>query len=217
MAQATLKAEKRDVTGKGVARKLRGTGRVPAVLYGHGEETRPLSVNAHELELLMQRVHIENTIIQLEIAGEKGEVKALAREVQRHPHRPVILHVDFYQIHAGEQITVEIPVRLVGQAPGVKAGGMMQHAVTDIEVRCLPDRIPEYVEVDVSTMEIGDSVHIGDVKLPEGVEALAEANRTICSVIPPQAGVPTAGEEEAEAPTGGEPEVIRRAKESGEE
>lgn len=217
MAQASLKAEKRDGTGKGVARKLRGTGRIPAVLYGHGEETRSLSLNGHEFELLTQRVHIENTIIQLEIEGEKGEIKALAREVQRHPHRPVILHVDFYQIHAGEKITVEIPIRLTGQAPGVKAGGMMQHALTEIEVRCLPDAIPDYIEVDVSALEIGDSIHIGDVTLPEGVESLAESNRTICSLIPPQAGVPSAEEETAaEAPTGGEPEVIRRAKEDEE-
>lgn len=213
MAQPKLKAEKRDNSGKGVARKLRGTGRIPAVLYGHGEETRSLSVDAHELELLMQRVHLENTIVQLQIGGEKAAIKALAREVQRHPHRPVILHVDFYQIHAGEKITVEVPVRLVGQAPGVKAGGMMQHSLTNLEVRCLPDSIPEFVAVDVSGMEIGDSRHIGDVALPNGVEATQDAERTICSLIPPQAGVAEPGAEAAEEPTGEEPEVIRRAKE----
>ncbi|MGH7445116.1 MAG: 50S ribosomal protein L25/general stress protein Ctc [Longimicrobiales bacterium] len=213
MAQPKLKAEKRDSSGKGVARKLRGTGRIPAVLYGHGEETRSLSVDAHELELLMQRVHLENTIVQLQISGEKAAIKALAREVQRHPHRPVILHVDFYQIHAGEKITVDVPVRLVGQAPGVRAGGMMQHSLTNLEVRCLPDSIPEFVSVDVSGMDIGDSRHIGDVTLPAGVEATQDAERTICSLIPPQAGVTEPTAEEAAEPTGDEPEVIRRAKE----
>lgn len=219
MAQARLKAEKRDTTGKGAARKLRGSGRIPAVLYGHGDETRSLSVDAHELEMLMQRVHIENTIVQLQIGGERAGIKALAREVQRHPHRPVILHVDFYQIHAGEKITVEIPIRLVGQAPGVKTGGLMQHALTELEVRCLPDDIPEYLEADVSAMEIGDSLHVSDVALPAGVEAMQDADRTICSVIPPQAGVAEPGEEEAATAEeeGGEPEVIRRAKEEGEE
>ncbi len=216
MAQARLKAEKRDTTGKGAARKLRGSGRIPAVLYGHGEETRSLSVDAHELEMLMQRVHIENTIVQLQISGERAAVKALAREVQRHPHRPVILHVDFYQIHAGEKVTVEIPIRLIGQAPGVKTGGLMQHALTEMEVRCLPDDIPEYLEADVSAMEIGDSLHVSDVKLPAGVEAVQDADRTICSVIPPQAGIAEPGAEEVAAEAGGEPEVIRRAKEEGE-
>ena len=214
MAQARLKAEKREGTGKGVARKLRTAGRIPAVLYGHGEETRTLSIDAHELELLMQRVHLENTIVQLQIAGERAGVKALAREVQRHPHRPVILHVDFYQIHAGEKVTVEVPIRLVGQAPGVRAGGLMQHALTDLEVRCLPDDIPEFIEVDVSGMEVGDSRHIGDVKLADGVEATQDSERTICSVIPPQAGVAEPAAEEAVEAEGGEPEVIRRAKES---
>ncbi len=217
MAQPKLKAETRDGTGKGAARKLRGAGRIPAVLYGHGEDTRSLSVDAHELELLMQRVHLENTIVQLQISGERGAVKALAREVQRHPHRPVILHVDFYQIHAGEKITVEIPVRLIGQAPGVRAGGMMQHSMTDIEVRCLPDNIPEYIEVDVSAMDVGDSRHIRDITLPSGVEATQDGDRTICSLIPPQAGVAEPGAEEEAAETGGdEPEVIRKAKEAEE-
>lgn len=220
MAQPKLKAEKRESAGKGTSRKLRGAGRIPVVLYGRGEDTRSLSVDAHELELLMQRVHLENTIVQLQISGERSAVKALAREVQRHPSRPVILHVDFYQIHAGEKITVEIPVRLVGQAPGVKAGGLMQHSLTEMEVRCLPDNIPEYVELSVEGMEVGDSLHVRDAQLPDGVEATQDPDRTICSLIPPQAGVAEPGAEEAAAAAaaeGGEPEVIRRAKEEGAE
>lgn len=216
MAQPKLKAEKRESAGKGTARKLRGAGRIPVVLYGRGEDTRSLSVDAHELELLMQRVHLENTIVQLQISGERSAVKALAREVQRHPSRAAILHVDFYQIHAGEKITVEVPVRLVGQAPGVRSGGLMQHALTEIEVRCLPDDIPEFIELNVEGMEIGDSLHVRDAQLPDGVEATQDPDRTICSVIPPQAGIAEPGEEEAAEAADGEPEVIRRAKEEGE-
>src|SRR5690606_4461414 len=139
-----------------------------------------------------------------------------------HPASPVILHVGFYQIHAGEQVTVEIPVRLVGQAPGVKAGGLMQHSLTEMEVRCLPDNIPEYVELSVEGMEVGDSLHVRDAQLPDGVEATQDPDRTICSLIPPQAGVAEPGEVEAAeaaaaAAEGGEPEVIRRAKEEGAE
>lgn len=217
VAQPKLKAETRESAGKGTARKLRGAGRIPVVLYGRGEETRSLSVDAHEVELLMQRVHLENTIVQLQISGERAAVKALAKEVQRHPSRPVILHVDFYQIHAGEKITVEVPIRLAGQSPGVRAGGLLQHALTEVEVRCLPDNIPEFVELSVEGMEIGDSKHVGDVQLPDGVEATQDPERTICSVIPPQAGVAEPGAEEAAEVEGGEPEVIRRAKEEGSE
>lgn len=216
MAQPKLKAEKRESAGKGTARKLRGTGRIPVVLYGRGEDSRSLSVDAHELELLMQRVHIESTIVQLQINGERSAVKALAREVQRHPSRPVILHVDFYMIHADEKITVEVPVRLVGQAPGVKTGGLMQHALTEIEVRCLPDDIPDFIELNVDGMEIGDSLHVRDAHMPNGVEAVQDPDRTICSVIPPQAGIAEPGEEEAEGTSDGEPEVIGRAREEGE-
>lgn len=218
MAQPKLKAETRDSAGKGTARKLRGAGRIPVVLYGRGEDTRSLSVDAHELGLLMQRVHLESTVVQLQISGEKSAVKALAREVQRHPARPVILHVDFYQIQAGQKITVEVPIRLTGQAPGVKAGGLLQHALTELEVHCLPDSIPEYIELSVEGMEIGDTRHVRDALLPAGVEATQDPDRTICSVIPPQAGIAEPGTEEAEvaAASGGEPEVIRRAKDEGE-
>ncbi|NLG63641.1 MAG: 50S ribosomal protein L25/general stress protein Ctc [Candidatus Cloacimonetes bacterium] len=217
VAQPKLKAEKRESMGKGTARKLRATGRIPAVLYGRGEESRPLSVDAHELELLMQRVHLESTIVQLQIDGERRAVKALAREVQRHPYRPSVLHVDFIQIHAGDKVTVEVPIRLVGQAPGVRAGGLMQHALTELEVRCLPDDIPEFIEVNIEGMEIGDSKHVRDAQLPEGVEATQDPDRTICSVIPPQAGIAEPSAEETAEAEGGEPEVIKRAKEEGAE
>lgn len=217
VSDAVLKASPRSETGKGSNRKMRSTGRIPAVVYGHGERTRHLSVDAHELELLFSRVHWENTIIRLDIEGERGEVRALVREVQSHPARGDVLHVDFQQIHAGEKVTVEVPIRLVGAAPGVKTGGILMNTVTDLEVRCSADRIPEYIEVDVSALEIGDSIHLRDITLPEGVEAQIDADRTICSVAPPTV-VPAAEvvAEEVAAPT--EPEVIRRGKEEeGEE
>jgi large subunit ribosomal protein L25 len=211
MASVALKAERRSDTGKGANRKIRATGRVPAVVYGHGDETRPLSVDAQELDRLLSRVNIGNTIIDLAIAGD-APVKTLVREIQRHAYRPAILHVDFYQIHAGERLTVSVPLRLVGAAPGVKAGGMLQHALTELEIRCLPDRIPESIEVDISRLEIGDSVHAGELVLPEGVESLVTEDRSVCSVLPPAVAAV-----EAVAPveevTEAEPEVITRRKE----
>ena len=213
MASAALSAQPREGTGKGSARKLRAAGRVPAVIYGHGEETRMLSVDAHELVTLFSKIRVENTVITMNIEGEAQASQALVREVQRHAYRDDVVHVDFYQIHAGEAITVGVPLRLLGNPPGVKAGGVLQHALNEIEVRCMPDRIPATLDVDISSLEIGDSVHVSDIPQPEGVEFLIDAERTVCSVMAPTLAVE---EEEvaAEVAEGEpeEPEVIARGK-----
>ena len=208
---ANLKAQPRDQKGKNAVRKLRAAGKIPAVVYGHGESTRMLAVDAHELELLFKRVHWENTVIDIDVEGERAPVKALVREVQAHAHRPMIFHVDFQQIHAGETIYVEVPIRLTGTSPGAKAGGVLMHTVTDLEIRTTPDRIPEYIEVDISHLGINDSVHLRDITLPEGVETDIDLDRTICSVAPP--AVATAAEAAAAEPASSEPEVIKRGKE----
>lgn len=219
MASAILSAKRRDGRGKGDNRKLRSGGQIPAIVYGRGEETRAVSLDAHELELLFSRVHVENTVIALKIEGERQPIKTLVREVQTHPARGDVLHVDFYQIHAGERVNVQVPIAFVGTAAGVKAGGMLQHTMDEIDIRCSVDNIPERIEVDVTALEIGDSVHVGDLPVPEGVEVLDSADRSVCSVIPPQAGIAepaVAAEPVEEAPA--EPEVIRRGKgEEGEE
>jgi large subunit ribosomal protein L25 len=214
---ANLAARPRSETGKGVNRKLRASGRVPAVVYGHGEETRPLTVDAHDLERLLATVRVESTLIELSIEGERAPVRALVRELQTHPYRDAVLHIDFYQIHAGEALTVEVPIRLIGASPGVRAGGIMQHALTELEIRCLPEQIPQVLEVDVSALEIGDSIHVSDIPLPEGIEVLVDAERSVCSVIPPTVAA-AEGEEAAPAEAAEvEPEVIGRGKEAEEE
>jgi large subunit ribosomal protein L25 len=211
---ATLKAKPHTETGKSRTRKMRAAGHVPAVVYGHGEQTRLLALEAHELELLFARVHWENTVIKLDIEGERGDVRALVREVQSHPYRPQVLHVDFQQIHAGELVHVQVPVRLIGNAPGARAGGVLMQPLTDLEVWCTADRIPDHLEVDVSGLQIGDSLHVRDIPLPEGVETQTDDDQTVCSVTPP-AVTAVAEEPVAEAPTG-EPEVIRRGREEEE-
>jgi large subunit ribosomal protein L25 len=215
---ASLKASPRAGTGKGSSRQLRAAGRVPAVIYGHGEETRLLSLDAHDLELLFSRIHVENTVIDVSIEGETKAVKALVREVQKHVIRDDVLHVDFYQIHAGEMVTVEIPVRITGSAPGVKLGGILQHSLSEIEVRCLPDQIPETILVDVSGLGIGDSIHVRDITPPPGVEFHVDSDRTVCGVMAPVVAVAEPGEVE-EVPTEGvaEPEVIGKGKEEEDE
>lgn len=221
----TVAATIREDTGKGAARRLRAAGRVPAVIYGHGEETRALSVDAHELEVLFSHISVENTVIELAISGAKGKkkpvtVRALVREVQRHPYRPGVMHVDFYELHAGERIEVEVPLRLIGAAPGVKAGGLMQHSLHELEIRCLPESIPDVLEVEVSALEIGDSIHVREMKIPEGIEVITEADRTVCAVIPPTV-VPVEAEEAAEEAAAvaeaAEPELVRRRPEAAAE
>lgn len=219
MASAKLTAKGRDGQGKGDSRKLRQTGYIPAVIYGHGEKTRSVAVDAHELELLFSRVHVENTIIDLNVEGEKKPIRALVREVQTHPARGQIVHVDFYQIHAGEVINIKIPINFVGTAAGVKAGGILQHTMDELDVEVSSDNIPERIDIDVSALEIGDSVHVSDLTIPAGVKVLDMPERSVCSVSPPQAGVPEGPPTPAveEVAVVAEPEVIRRKKEDEEE
>lgn len=225
MASASLTAQKRTAGGKGAARKLRAEGRTPAVLYGHGETTRALTVDSHELGVLFSRISVDNTIISLKIQGERGgELRALVREVQLHPASRQILHVDFYQVHAGERIDVDVPLHFTGTAAGVKAGGIMHPNFNSLPIRCLAEQIPESIEVDVSALEIGDSLHMSDITLPEGSVTEFEADAVICSVTPPAVvavEAPAEAEEAvAEAEAGAaapEPEVIRRRPEEQEE
>lgn len=206
MAQAKLAAEARNDMGKGVARKLRAAGRVPAVMYGHGETTRSLTLNSHELQLLFGKVHWENTLITLDIAGET--VPTLVREVQKHAFKDDILHVDFYQIHANEKLEVEIPIRLHGVPAGIKLGGMLSHTMQNLMVSCLPKNIPNHLDIDIAHLNINDSIHVRDLQLPEGVESVVDGDRTVCVLNPPSTAAEAAPAEVAT----GEPEVIKKAK-----
>jgi large subunit ribosomal protein L25 len=216
-SSATLKAQSRQEKGKSATRKMRAAGRIPAVVYGHGDETRMISVDAHELELLFARIHYENTIVEVDIEGERAPVRTLVREVQAHPSRRNLLHVDFQQLHAGEAIHVMVPIRLVGTPEGVRAGGVLMHTETDLDIRCLPDNIPEQIEIDITNLGIGDSVHLRDIKLPAGAETAMDGDRTICSITPPTVGVGPVEEAEVEAAAvPGEPEVIGRGRDEDE-
>jgi large subunit ribosomal protein L25 len=169
-------------------RRLRREGRIPAVVYGRGEENRPLSLDAHDFEMLMKHHALDTTLVELTIegAGKKGgTVKTLVAEIQSHPYRPEVLHVDFQQIHAGEQVSVQVPIRLHGTPAGVRAGGVLQQVLHDVEAVCAVEKIPDGFDVDVEGLEIGDSVHISDLTVPEGVVIQIDESRTICSIAPP--------------------------------
>ncbi len=202
---ASLKAEPRKETGKGAARRMRRDGRIPAVVYGRQEETRHLSVDANDFETLMRHVSLENTLVDLDIKGKRGKIKTLVGEIQTHPFKPEVLHIDFLQIHAGEKVHVQVPIRLVGSPQGVKEGGVLQHVLQELEIVCVAEAIPEAIEVDVSAMEVGDSLHVSDLAIPEGSEVQIEESRTVANVAIPRIIEEEPEEEELEAL---EPELI---------
>jgi large subunit ribosomal protein L25 len=180
----TLKARRRTDGGKGVARKLRQGGEIPAVAYGHGKESQSLSVNTHELELLLATINPENTIIDLEIEGG-DTTPALIRQVQHHPSRPIILHVDFFQVRAGEKIHVPVPVVLVGNPVGVRdQNGILQEVLRELTVECLPRNIPAEIEINIEDLEIGSSVHVSQVSVPNAT-ILNDGDLVICTVSTP--------------------------------
>ncbi len=206
--QAVLQVETRAETGKGAARRIRAAGKIPGNVYGHGAE--PMAVQADELQFraLISKISTENTLIDLRVGDEKPK-SVLIREVQRHPYRPVILHVDFFEITAGEKIRVSVPVRLEGNPIGVRNGGILQVIRYELEIECLPREIPSAFEVDISEMAIGESLHIGEIDTGD-VTVIEEDNLTVCMVVMPKAA-PVEEEEEAEVDELGadtEPEVI---------
>lgn len=212
----TLGATKRDGTGKGAARQMRLGGRVPAVLYGKDMESVSLSVDAREALQLFHSISVENTVVGLAVEGEKEPVQILVREIQTHAYRDDLIHIDFLRIQKGVVVDVEIPVHLVGVAVGVKmGGGTMEQIIHELPVRCIPSKIPELLELDVSELDLGESLHVSDLAIPDGVEVTVDLGRTLCSVAAPRAEIVEEEEEGVELAEGEEPEEA--AAEGGED
>ena len=206
--KATLKAQKREDLGKGASRTLRRTGRVPAVLYGRELESVHLSVDAHEAEHLFHSISVDNTIVDLSVDGEKKPYQTLVREIQTHPWRDTLVHIDFLRIQEGVAVDLEVPVELIGVPVGVRLkGGVLEQIVHELEVRCIPSKIPESFTLDVTELDINDSLHVSDIQLPEGVEILMSPDQTICAVAIPRVV------EEAEL---AEPVVVAEGEEAAE-
>ncbi len=213
---ASLSANARTTTGKGVARTLRRAGRVPAVIYGRGRDPEALDLDATALERLLARVSALTTLVDVTVA-DRTPIKALIREIQRNPTRPSdILHVDFYEVHADEAISVEVPIAFTGVADGVRNGGGVFEALRhELEILVLPGDIPDKIEVDVTALVVGQSLHVRDIRIEKG-ELLTDAGVTLCTIVaakveeaPVEPGI------EVEATT--EPELIRKPKPTDEE
>jgi large subunit ribosomal protein L25 len=215
MAQiVSLAASLRTETGKGPARQARFRGQVPAVIYGHGRTAQSLTVEAKALEQALTGVEPASTIIELAVDGKK--TKTLIREIQRHPIRPDIIHVDFYEIHAEEKVTLKVPVHLVGAPDGVRnAGGVLDQVTREVEIEVLPEHIPDRVELDVTALKIGDSLHVRALTIPNAT-ILTPPDLTIATIVPPRAEEVAAPAPEATAEVA-EPELIRKVREEEEE
>lgn len=209
MAVIPLKGTRREKLGKGGARKSRAAGEIPGVLYGHGETPVAVSVGAREFDVALRGHKGGNAIVSLSLSG--SDFTALVRDVQYDPITHQILHLDFQHISLTESIEVSVPIHLTGIAVGVKdAGGILEPITRELDIRCLPTAIPASVDVDVTALNIGDSIHVRDLTLT-GFEVLTDPDTTIATVVPPSV-VEEKPVEEAAAEGAAEPEVIAKGK-----
>lgn len=165
-------AEIRSSVGSNSVRALRRQDKVPAILYGGEAEPALLSLNHNEVIRQLENKSIYSHILDIKIKGKKGSQKAVLKSLQRHPYKSSILHMDFQRITKSQKIRVHVPIRFIGEetSVGVKKGGVVTHNLVDLEISCLPDDLPEYIEVDVSDLDIGQTINLSEIKLPKGVE-----------------------------------------------
>ncbi len=196
-----LKTTQRNTFGKGSARALRRQGLIPAVLYGPKRESVPLTISPFDLDKIYKAGGTEQVILNLKI--ENGGIQdaiAVVKEVQASPVTGQYLHIDFYEISLNEEIVVNVPVEVTGRSKGVERGGFLQVVRHQLEISCLPIDMPDKIEVDVTSLDIGDSIHIGDFDMGDKVRVLADTGLTVVTVVPPtvEEEVPEEELEEAE-------------------
>jgi large subunit ribosomal protein L25 len=186
MQRPVLTAEIRDGVGKEWAKKIRARGLVPAIFYGPRSKTIPLVVDPKELAKVLQTEAGENVLIDLDIRKGDGSDRkvVMVKDVQVDPLKRTTLHTDFYEVAMDEVVTVEVPIHLVGKPEGIKVGGILEQIRRVIEIQCLPGDIPKSIDVDVSSLKIGDSIHVQDIRI-EKAKILSETNFTIATVVPP--------------------------------
>jgi len=192
MQSFEINAELRTIKGKGASRRLRHTGKVPGIVYGTDKEPVSIQVDHNGLVHQLENEAFYSHILTLKIGKNSEEV--VLRDLQRHPYKPKLMHIDLQRINAAEEITMRVPIHILNEAncPGVKdEKGIVTSLMTQLEVICLPKNLPEYIEIDIAAMHVGDTVHLADLKLPEGVEleilvSGGDANQAVLSIQPPQ-------------------------------
>ena len=193
-----IQASARAQVGKGAARAVRRQGLTPAVIYGAGEAPQAIALNANQTRLMIYAGHFLTTLLEIDVDGKKTRV--IPRDYQLDPVRDTPLHVDFLRVAAGQTIKVQVPVHVVGQedSPGLKNGGTMQIVEHTVEIDVAPESIPDFLEVSVAGLEVGDTLHSNDIKLPAGVSLTSRDNLTLVTIVPPTVDAePEAAEAEA--------------------
>ncbi len=186
MDNIELKAQVRTTKGNGPARAMRRDGRIPAVLYGPGTEPDMISVGARDLDNILKQGSIGRSIINLDIDGVKDTKATMVKEMQTHPVSQNVLHVDFYEVDMTRKIKVNVPVITTGKSVGVEFGGMLQIIRRELEVYCLPNEIPQDISIDITDLDIGDSVHVNDIETEGDVEIPHEVNFTVMTILSPK-------------------------------
>ena len=209
MEDTKLIAKKRELQGSANMRRMRRAGTLPGVIYGEGKEGLAIQLDTHAFEQILHHHASETMLVKIDIEGE-GVISALVKEVQHHPVSSDLMHVDLQKVIAGKPIQVEIMLELMGEAAGVKAGGVLDHVMHSISVECLPKNLVEAIEIDVSDMEIGTVLHVSDLQLGADFKVLVDEEAIVASVAEPRVEVEE--EEEDIAATGAEPEVINEKK-----
>ncbi|NEQ77985.1 MAG: 50S ribosomal protein L25/general stress protein Ctc [Okeania sp. SIO2C9] len=196
--EVTVECQKRPEGSK--TKALRREGLIPAVLYGHqGTESVPLTIEVKKAQKLLKDTSINNTIIDLQVPDISWSGKTILREVQSHPYKPLILHLSFFSVAAHGSLDVEVPIHLVGEPVGVKVdGGILDQVVTELAIRCKPDKIPETLEIDISSLKSGESLQLSQITLPEGVEAAGEADLVLARIMASVTTSSTESESESE-------------------
>jgi large subunit ribosomal protein L25 len=184
VAQNALSAELREGTGKGVARKLRAKGVIPAVVYGRKRAAQSISVSPDALQKLLRGEAGMNTLIDLTLAGQTATV--LVKGLDRDPVRGRYLHADFYEVDLTQKVIVSVPVHLVGKAAGTDFGGILDHPLRELSIECLPREIPQSIDVDVSALQVNDSIHVSDLKLAPGLTIKTDGSLAVASVVLPE-------------------------------
>jgi large subunit ribosomal protein L25 len=208
--QATLPVTARGTSGKGAARALRRSGKIPGIIYGHGREAEAVAIDTSTLTKMLVGVSAATTIVDVTVDG-RAPVKALIREIQRDALRPgTIIHLDLYEVRGDEEITLEVPVRLIGVPDGVRNfGGVLDHVLRELEIEVLPGNIPEHIDLDVTALTIGHSLFVRDLQVPNA-KVLNDPDTPICTVVAPRTEEAPAAAVEEVAST--EPELIRKPK-----
>jgi len=197
--ELTLECQTRPAGSKPNA--LRRSGLIPAVLYGHiGAESVALTIPAKTAEILVRDASLNNTLVEINVPELPWRGKALLREIQTHPWKGNLHHLSFFSVGSQETLDVDVPIHTVGESPGVKTGGgSLDIELTELHVRCAPNAIPEVIEIDISNMTIGDSIHVHELALPEGVTSLGEPDRVVLMISGPSGSGAASEDEEAEA------------------